>query len=151
MLTCCALLSCSIVSWLFETHENRQILCPWGFSRQNTGVSCHALLQGIFPTQELNRGLLHCRWVLYQLSYPGSPRYCQSGIQTDAVRMVCHCSMISDAYAGKTRRLGMIEWLGSCIVWKQLPHTCVVIDAGSWPGPQLEHLSGSSAWPGASS
>ena len=32
------------------------------------------LLQGIFPTQESNPGLLHCRWILYQLSYMGSPR-----------------------------------------------------------------------------
>ena len=31
------------------------------------------LLQRIFPTQESNRGLLHCRWILYQLSYQGSP------------------------------------------------------------------------------
>ena len=31
-----------------------------------------SLLQGIFPTQELNWGLLHCRWILYQLSYQGS-------------------------------------------------------------------------------
>jgi len=31
-----------------------------------------SLLQGIFPRQELNRGLLHCRWILYQLSYQGS-------------------------------------------------------------------------------
>ena len=28
---------------------------------KNTGVGCHALLQGIFPTQESNQGLLHCR------------------------------------------------------------------------------------------
>ena len=33
-----------------------------------------ALLQGIFPTQELNRGLLHRRWILYQLSYQGNPK-----------------------------------------------------------------------------
>ena len=32
------------------------------------------LLQGIFPTQGLNPGLLHCRWILYQLSHKGSPR-----------------------------------------------------------------------------
>ena len=32
-----------------------------------------SLLQGIFPTQGSNPGLLHCRWVLYQLSYQGSP------------------------------------------------------------------------------
>ena len=40
---------------------------------KNTWVDCHALLQGIFPTQELKQGLLHCRRILYQLSYPGSP------------------------------------------------------------------------------
>ena len=28
-----------------------------------------SLLQGIFPTQELNQGLLHCRWIIYQLNY----------------------------------------------------------------------------------
>ena len=42
------------------------------FSGKNTGVGCHLLLQGIFPTQGLNSGLLHCRWILYQLSYLGS-------------------------------------------------------------------------------
>ena len=36
-----------------------------------TGVG--SLLQGILPTQESNQGLLHCRQILYQLSYQGSP------------------------------------------------------------------------------
>ena len=40
---------------------------------KNTGVSCHALLQGIFPTQGLNPGLPHCRQILYHLSHQGSP------------------------------------------------------------------------------
>ena len=39
----------------------------------NTGVGSLSLLQGIFPTQESNQGLLHCRQILYQLSYQGSP------------------------------------------------------------------------------
>ena len=39
---------------------------------ENTGVGSLSLLQGIFPTQELNWGLLHCRWILYQLSFQGS-------------------------------------------------------------------------------
>ena len=38
-----------------------------------TGMGSLSLLQGIFPTQESNWGLLHCRWILYQLSYQGSP------------------------------------------------------------------------------
>ena len=40
---------------------------------KNTGVGCHALLQGIFPTQGSNPGVPHCRWTLYQLSHKGSP------------------------------------------------------------------------------
>ena len=36
---------------------------------KNTGVGSLCLLQWIFPTQELNLGLLHCRQILYQLSY----------------------------------------------------------------------------------
>ena len=42
---------------------------PWNSQGQNTGVSSCSLLQGVFPTQELNRGLRHCRQILYQLSY----------------------------------------------------------------------------------
>ena len=38
---------------------------------QYTGVSSLSLLQGIFPTQGLNPGLLHCRQILYQLSHKG--------------------------------------------------------------------------------
>ena len=40
---------------------------------KNTGVGCHVLLQGIFPTQGSNPGLPHCRWILYRLSHQGSP------------------------------------------------------------------------------
>ena len=39
---------------------------------KNTGVGSLSLLQGIFPTQESNWGLLHCRQILYQLSHKGS-------------------------------------------------------------------------------
>ena len=41
----------------------------WNSPDQNTGVGSLSLLQGIFPTQGLNPGLPHCRWILYQLSY----------------------------------------------------------------------------------
>ena len=43
----------------------------------NAGVGSLSLLQRIFPTQELNWGLLHCRQILYQLSYQGSPNRAQ--------------------------------------------------------------------------
>ena len=42
---------------------------------KNTSMGCHALLQGIFPPQGSNPGLLHCRQILYHLSYQGSPQW----------------------------------------------------------------------------
>ena len=47
---------------------------PPGKSK-NTGVGSLTLLQGHFPTWDLNRGLLHYRWILYQLSYQGSLKF----------------------------------------------------------------------------
>ena len=47
---------------------------PWNSPGQNTEVGSLSLLQGIFPTQGSNPGLLHCRQILYQLSHKGSPR-----------------------------------------------------------------------------
>ena len=41
---------------------------------KNTGLGCHALLQGIFLTQGLSPGVLHCRQILYCLNHQGSPR-----------------------------------------------------------------------------
>ena len=56
----------SIVSDSLQPHR----LCnPWNSLGQNTGLDSLSLLQGIFPTQGLNLGLPHCRWILYQLSY----------------------------------------------------------------------------------
>ena len=42
---------------------------PGDFPGKTTGVGCHALFQGIFPTQGLNPCLPHCRWILYRLSH----------------------------------------------------------------------------------
>jgi len=63
--------ACSVVSsslWPCGLQPAR-LLCPWDSPGRNTGAGCHALLQGIFPTQGLNPRLLHLlhhRWVLYR-------------------------------------------------------------------------------------
>ena len=54
--------------------EPARLLCPWDSPGKNTAVYCHFLLQGIFPTQGSNQGLLHCRQILYCLSHWGSPK-----------------------------------------------------------------------------
>ena len=41
-----------------------RLLCPWDFLDKSTGVGCHFLLQGIFPTQGSNPGVPHCRHAL---------------------------------------------------------------------------------------
>ena len=63
----------------------RLFVTPWtiacqtplsiGFSRQNTEVGCHALLQGIFPIQGSNPGILQVNSLLSEP--PGKPRPCQ--------------------------------------------------------------------------
>ena len=64
--------------------QSSPILCypmdyTWNSPGQNTGAVSLSLLQGIFPTQGLNPGLLHCRQILYQLSHQGSPRILEWG------------------------------------------------------------------------
>ena len=64
------------VTWLVLSNSLRprglqliRLLCPWNSPRKNTGVGCHFFLQGICPTQGSNLALLHCRQILYHLSY----------------------------------------------------------------------------------
>ena len=55
----------------------RLFASPWTVQNppgQSTGVGNRSLLQQTLPTQALNLGLLHCRWILYQLSHQGNPR-----------------------------------------------------------------------------
>ena len=61
----------SVVSSSLQLHGPYS---PWNFLGQNTGMGMLSLLQAIFPTQGSNPGLLHCRWILYQLSHKGSWR-----------------------------------------------------------------------------
>ena len=61
----------SVVSYFLQPHG---LYSPWNSPSQNTAVGSLFLLQGIFPTQESNSGLLHCRQILYKLSHQGNPR-----------------------------------------------------------------------------
>ena len=53
---------------------------------KNTRVGSLSLLQGIFPTQEWNQGLLHCRRILYQLSYVDSGARPEYGLSSCATQ-----------------------------------------------------------------
>ena len=57
---------------------------------KNTGVDCHALLQGTFPTQGLNPGLPCCRQILYHLSHQGSPALKTNPEYPGGPNSLCH-------------------------------------------------------------
>ena len=69
--------SCSVVSDSLRPHGlyPTRLLHPWDFPGKNTGVGCHFLLQGMFPTQGSNPGLLHCRQTLYCLSQQSNTQF----------------------------------------------------------------------------
>ena len=66
--------SVSVVSDSLRPHglQPTGLHSPWNFPGKSTGVGCHFLLQGIFPTQGSNLGLPYCRQTLYHLRHQGS-------------------------------------------------------------------------------
>ena len=68
---------------------------------KNTGVGCHALLEGILSTQGLKPGLQHCRQILYQLSQQGSSDFGDQENKSVTVSIsspsICHKVMEPDA------------------------------------------------------
>ena len=64
---------CVSLSGVSDSLQPHGRYSSWDSPGQNTGVGNLSLLQGIFPTQEVNLGLPHRRQMLYQLSHEGSP------------------------------------------------------------------------------
>ena len=101
---------------------------PWNSPGQNTGVGSLSLLQGMVPTQGLNPGLLHCRQILYQLSYKGSPiereEHCYSFIShwssPSQVNMMVHGRWsLPEGPAEPLTRSQPRRW-HCCCLWKHL-------------------------------
>ena len=109
-----------------------RLLCPWNSTGKNTGVGSHSLLQGIFLTQELNPGLLHCRWILDQLSHKHL-EYIGGGLVTKSCLTIVTpwtvaCQVpLSIGFSGQ-------EW------WSGLPFP----SPGDLPDPRIE--PGSPTW-----
>ena len=72
---CCCCLAASVMSSCVQLQglQRFRLLCPWDSLGKSSGVGCHALLQGFFPTQGWNPGPLHCR-------PPGKPSFDFSSI-----------------------------------------------------------------------
>ena len=96
----CESVSCSVMSnslWPRGLKPASALLCM-EFSRKNTGMRSHSLLQGIFSTQGLNPSLLHCRQILYHPSYQGSQFLCARARARVCV-CVCVCVCVSSSVA----------------------------------------------------
>ena len=100
--------------WLFETLWTIQSSGP------NTGVGSLSLLQGIFSTQGLNPGLLHCRQILYQLSHKGSPSAMKLSLNKVALWGTGGCCR--------------------CSVAKLCPTLCDPMDCSMWGSLVLHYL-----------
>ena len=78
-------------------------------SGQNTGVGCHSLLQRIFPAQGSNSGLLHCRQILYHLSYKESQIFKKPYIKLSYLIFILLPGEVICSNAGFTR------WHDTCL------------------------------------
>ena len=109
------MLSHSVVSKSLQLHglQPTGLLCPCGFSRQAYWSDCHALLQGIFPTEGMNPGLPHGRQVLYHLSHQGSPSL-KHGM-----------SLLRRGQSPPRQLLGPVAYLPIC----SLPVTCLLFSS----------------------
>ena len=110
---------------------------PWNSPGQNTGVGSLSLLQGIFPTQGSNPGLLHCRQILNQLSHNKSPRILEWVAYPFSSESACRRPWF-DSWVGKIRwgraRLPTPVFLGFPGGSAGKESTCNAGDPGSIPG-----------------
>ena len=82
---------------------------------ESTGVDNLSFLHWIFLTQKLNWGLLHCRWILYQLNYQGSPNHCKELRNASAhiCNDVCKCQVLWRLKSSKLCKMERLIFL-SC-------------------------------------
>ena len=93
---------CSVMSDSLWPHglQPTRLLCPWTSPGKNSRVGCHALLQGIFPSQGSNPGLRHCTQILYCLSHQGSPLISNGSWQMKSWDSASDCSITPQWRAG---------------------------------------------------
>ena len=84
-----------------------RLLCPWDSPGKITGVSCHSLFQGIFPTQGSNSGLQPCRQILWAT-------LSRQGIHPDVVQLLLFSLTVFDPVDRSTAGLPDPHYLSEC-------------------------------------
>ena len=132
-----------------DSLQPHRLYSPRKSPGQNTGVGSLSRLRGIIPTPGSNPGLLHCRWILYQLSHKGSPRILErlaypfssrsswprnwAGVSCIAGRFFYQLS-----YHGtpcieiKYARWHYTALTYSFTIWNQFVVPCLVLTVASW-------------------
>ena len=87
----------SVMSNSLQPHG---LYSPWHSPGQNTGVGNLSLLLGIFPTQGLNPGLPHFRWILYQLSHKDIPQNKDIQLFTKSFEYICDVLLFAEKRGG---------------------------------------------------
>ena len=118
--------SSSVVSDSLQPHwlQPARLFCPWNSSGHNTGVGTCSL-QGIFPTQGSNPGLLHYGKILYHLRHQGSPRilewvlypFSRSSQPRNRTGVTCIASRVFISWAPKPLEPGGVWMLGTGKRW----------------------------------
>ena len=100
---------------------------------KNTGVVCHALLQGIFPTQGSNPGLLHYRQILYHLSHQGSPP-----LPTSSATSTNEKTAVSEKEKVQRKSQYFVPW-SNLSLDKAMGFPVVMYGCESWTIKKTEH------------
>ena len=95
---------------------------------KNTGVGSSSLLQQIFQTKESNYGLLHCRWILYQLSYLGLCRSQQTMVNLKEMGISDYLTwVLENLYTSQEETVrtghGMPDWFQ---IGKEVRQSCIL-------------------------
>ena len=103
---------------------------------KNTGMGSLSLLQVIFPSGELNQGLLHCRWILYQLSCQGSPPVPKKGNDKECSN---YCTIVLIPHSSKVM-LKILQVRLQQYVTQELPDVQVEFRKGRGSRDQIANI-----------
>ena len=142
-LCCCWVTSAVSDSvWPYKLQPTR-LLCPWDSLGKGTRVGCHALLQGILPTQGMNPSLLHSRQILYHWATREAPGQVSAAAAAKSLRScLTLCDPIDGSPLGSSvpeiLQARTLEWVAISFsnVWKWKGKvkllSCILLFATPW-------------------
>ena len=117
-----------------------RLLCPWNSSGKNSRVGCHFLLQGIFPTQELNLHLLYCRCFTLPLESSGKPHIDFSSVAQSCLTLFHPVDCSAPGFSvHRISQARIVEWVAISFSRRSRPWNGTPISFTGWQ--ILYHMS----------